>query len=151
LPTVLVGIVGGLVVGMTSVGSGSLMIVALMILYPALTSAELVGTDLVQAIPLVVSAALGHLLFGDLHLALTASLLLGSVPGVYIGARVSSRAPDAIVKPTLAAVLVLSALKLLNASDAVMLTAVGIAVCIAAALVITWRVRRVERRAVTGL
>jgi uncharacterized membrane protein YfcA len=70
---------------------------------------------------------------------------------VYIGARVSSRAPDAIVKPTLAAVLVLSALKLLNASDAVMLTAVGIAVCIAAALVITWRVRRVERRAVTGL
>jgi uncharacterized membrane protein YfcA len=150
LPTVLVGIVGGLVVGMTSVGSGSLMIVALMMLYPALTSAELVGTDLVQAIPLVVSAALGHLLFGDLHLALTVSLLLGSVPGVYVGARVSSRAPDAIVKPTLAAVLVLSALKLLDAPDAVMLIAVGIAVFIAAALVIAWRVRSVASRAVTN-
>jgi uncharacterized membrane protein YfcA len=150
LPTVLVGIVGGLVVGMTSVGSGSLMIVALIMLYPALTSAELVGTDLVQAIPLVVSAALGHLLFGDLHLALTVSLLLGSVPGVYVGARVSSRAPDAIVKPTLAAVLVLSALKLLDAPDAVMLIAVGIAVFIAAALVIAWRVRSVASRAVTN-
>jgi uncharacterized membrane protein YfcA len=126
------------------------MIVALMMLYPALTSAELVGTDLVQAIPLVVSAALGHLLFGDLHLALTVSLLLGSVPGVYVGARVSSRAPDAIVKPTLAAVLVLSALKLLDAPDAVMLIAVGIAVFIAATLVIAWRVRSVASRAVTN-
>src|SRR5207244_817617 len=63
LPTVLIGVLGGLVVGMTSVGSGSLIIVLLLLLYPSLTAAELVGTDLVQAIPLVASAALGHLLF----------------------------------------------------------------------------------------
>ncbi len=87
LPTMAIGVLGGLVVGMTSVGSGSLMIVLLLLLYPMLSSAELVGTDLVQAIPLVGSAAFGHILFGDFRLSLTASLLVGSIPGVYLGAR----------------------------------------------------------------
>ena len=64
----LVGVVGGLVVGMTSVGSGSLIIIALMLLYPTLRASELVGTDLVQAVPLVASAAIGHLIFGDFQL-----------------------------------------------------------------------------------
>jgi len=114
LPTVAVGAVGGVVVGMTSVGSGSLIIIALMALYPALTASSLVGTDLVQAVPLVVSAALGHLLFGDFQLDLTASLLLGSVPGVYVGARLSSRAPGGLVRRALAFVLLASALKLLG-------------------------------------
>jgi uncharacterized membrane protein YfcA len=114
LPTVLVGVGGGLVVGMTSVGSGSLMIVLLMLLYPMLSSKELVGTDLVQAIPLVASAALGHLLFGDFKLGLTASLLVGCLPGVYLGARVSSRARDAVIRPALAVILLASGLKLLN-------------------------------------
>lgn len=98
LPTVLIGVVGGLVVGMTSVGSGSLMIVMLLLLYPMLRSSELVGTDLVQAIPLVASAAVGHLLFGDFQLNLTASLLVGNLPGVYLGARLSSRANDAVIR-----------------------------------------------------
>ena len=114
LPTVLVGVGGGLVVGMTSVGSGSLMIVLLLLLYPMLHASDLVGTDLVQAIPLVASAALGHLLFGDIRLDLTASLLVGSVPGVYVGARLSSRANDAVIRPALALVLVASGLKLLG-------------------------------------
>src|SRR5262249_56347923 len=105
LPTLLVGVVGGAIVGMTSVGSGSLMIVALMMLYPTLSSKELVGTDLVQAIPLVAAAALGHLLWGDFQLDLTGSLLLGCVPGVIIGAQVSSRAPDHLIRPVLVAVL----------------------------------------------
>jgi uncharacterized membrane protein YfcA len=114
LPTVLVGAAGGLVVGLTSVGSGSLMIVMLMLLYPMLSSKELVGTDLVQAIPLVASAALGHLLFGDFKLDLTASLLVGCLPGVYLGARVSSRARDALIRPALAVILLASGLKLLD-------------------------------------
>ena len=114
LPTVLVGVAGGLVVGMTSVGSGSLMIVLLLVLYPMLRSSELVGTDLVQAIPLVASAAAGHLLFGDFRLELTASLLVGSLPGVYLGARLSSRANDAVIRPALVLVLVGSGLKLLG-------------------------------------
>ena len=114
VPTLLIGLIGGLIVGMTSVGSGSLMIVALMFLYPRLTGAELVGTDLIQAIPLVGSAALGHLLFGDVHFDVAGSLLLGALPGVYIGARLSSAAPDRLIRPILALVLVISGWKLLT-------------------------------------
>jgi uncharacterized protein len=117
LPTILIGVVGGLVVGMTSVGSGSLMIVLLLVLYPMLRSSELVGTDLVQAIPLVASAAVGHLLFGDFKLDLTASLLVGSLPGVYLGAKLSSRATDVVIRPALALVLVASGLKLLGVDN----------------------------------
>ena len=117
LPTVLISVGGGLVVGMTSVGSGSLMIVMLLLLYPMLRSSELVGTDLVQAIPLVASAALGHLLFGDFRLDLTVSLLVGSIPGVYLGARLSSRANDVVIRPALALVLVASGLKLLGVDN----------------------------------
>jgi uncharacterized membrane protein YfcA len=97
----------------------------LMLLYPALSSNELVGTDLVQAIPLVVSAAVGHVLFGDLQLGLTTSLLVGSIPGVYLGARVSSRAPDRIIRPILVIVLTVSALKLLGASNVVVASVLG--------------------------
>ena len=117
LATVVVGVVGGLIVGVTSVGSGSLMIVALMLLYPLLSPRQLVGTDLVQAVPLVGAAALGHVIWGELQFDLTGSLLLGSIPGVIIGAHWSSRANDAIVRPLLITVLVLSATKLLGASD----------------------------------
>lgn len=114
LPTLLIGILGGLVVGVTSVGSGSLMIIMLLLLYPRIRLSELVGTDLVQAIPLVASAALGHLLFGDFKLALTGSILLGSIPGVFIGALLSSRAPDYVIRPALVVVLLASGLKLLG-------------------------------------
>jgi uncharacterized membrane protein YfcA len=129
VPTVLVGIAGGLVVGMTSVGSGSLMIVALLLLYPTIRAGQLVGTDLVQAVPLVASASLGHLIFGDFQLDLTASLLIGALPGVYLGARVSSSAPGGIVRRALVVVLLASALKLLDASTTVLVLAlVGLVV-----------------------
>jgi len=117
LATVLIGALGGLVVGMTSVGSGSLIIVMLLMAYPSLRASELVGTDLVQAIPLVASAALGHLLFGDFRLALTTSLLIGSIPGVYLGARISTLAPAAVIRPALALVLLASGLKLLKVGN----------------------------------
>src|SRR5450432_2338451 len=120
LPTVMIGIAGGLVVGVTSVGSGSLMIILLLMLYPKLRLSELVGTDLVQAIPLVASAALGHAFFGDFHLALTASILLGSVPGVFLGAQLSSRAPDRLIRPALIVVLLASSLKLLGSNNLVL-------------------------------
>jgi len=115
--TALIGVAGGFIVGMTSVGSGSLMIVMLLLLYPRLTARELVGTDLVQAIPLVGAATLSHALFGHIDLGLTSSLLVGSLPGVYLGARVSSRAPDAIIRPALVVILLGSALKLLNVQN----------------------------------
>jgi hypothetical protein len=118
LPTVALGLVGGIVVGMTSVGSGSLIIIALMALYPTLKASELVGTDLVQAVPLVASAAVGHLLFGDFKLDLTTSLILGCIPGVWVGAHLSARAPGGLVRRALAFVLLASALKLLHVSTA---------------------------------
>lgn len=117
LPTLLVGVAGGLIVGLTSVGSGSLMILMLLLLYPAMRLSDLVGTDLVQAVPLVASAALAHYLFGDFQANVTASILLGSVPGIYVGARFSSRASDRAIRPLLAVVLTASALKLLGASN----------------------------------
>ena len=116
IPVLLVGVLGGIVVGMTSVGSGSLIIIALMALYPRLKASELVGTDLVQAVPLVTSAALGHVMFGDFQLGLTASLLVGCLPGVWVGAHLSARAPGGIVRRALGFVLLASALKLLDVS-----------------------------------
>jgi len=143
MPTLLIGLFGGLIVGMTSVGSGSLMIVALMLLYPTLSSKELVGTDLVQAVPLVLAAAIGHLLWGEFEMGLTGSLLLGAVPGVIIGAHVSSRAPDAIIRPILVLVLALSGLKLLDVPNE-LLGAVLVAALVAGAA--TWFVTRRRAR-----
>ncbi|MEO3888002.1 sulfite exporter TauE/SafE family protein [Nonomuraea sp. B5E05] len=137
-PTLLVGTIGGLVVGVSSVGSGSLMIVALLVLYPALKANQLVGTDLVQAVPLVVSAALGHLLFGDFQADLTLSLLIGSIPGVYLGARISSRAPGGLIRAMLAIVLLASALKLLDVDDLVTVCALAAATVVT---VVGWRLR----------
>src|SRR6185437_15284749 len=116
--TVLIGVFGGLIVGMTSVGSGSWFIVLLLLLYPTLRANDLVGTDLVQAVPLVASAALGHLIFGDFKLGLTTSLLIGSIPGVYIGARVSAVAPGSLIRRALVIVLLASGLKLLDVPTA---------------------------------
>jgi uncharacterized protein len=131
LPTALLGAVGGLVVGMTSVGSGSLIIVVLLALYPMLRPNDLVGTDLVQAVPLVAAAALGHALFGDLHLDIAGAVLVGSVPGVLIGARLSSRAPAGFVRSALVVVLLASALKLFDAPNVVVATVVVAAMTLA--------------------
>jgi uncharacterized membrane protein YfcA len=131
LPTALLGAAGGLVVGLTSVGSGSLIIVILLALYPALRPNDLVGTDLVQAIPLVAAAALGHVFFGDLHVDLAATILIGSVPGVLLGARLSSRAPARLVRVALVTVLLASALKLFGASATLVVSVAAAAVVVA--------------------
>jgi uncharacterized membrane protein YfcA len=114
LPTVGIGALGGLLVGLTSVGSGSVIIVLMMMVYPRLTGSEMVGTDLVQAVPLVGAAALGHLLFGEVELGLTTSLLLGAVPGVIVGAYLSSWPAGRVVRPALFILLVSSGLKLIQ-------------------------------------
>ncbi|MGI8330599.1 sulfite exporter TauE/SafE family protein [Actinomadura scrupuli] len=147
LATVVIGGVGGLVVGMTSVGSGSLIIVALLALYPALKANQLVGTDLVQAVPLVMSAAFGHLLFGDFKLEVTTALLVGSIPGVYLGSRISSRAPGGLIRRALAFVLLASALKMFELSNTVTV-AVLLVVLFASPLV--WIVLR-KRHGLTAL
>jgi len=130
VPTVLLGAVAGLLVGMTSVGAGSIVIVVLLLLYPALKASQLVGTDLVQAVPLVAAASLGHLLYGDFSLGLTTSLLIGAIPGAWFGAHVSSRAPGGIIRRALAILLLASGLKLLGASLPVVLGAAAAALVV---------------------
>lgn len=141
LPTALLGAAGGLVVGLTSVGSGSLIIVVLLALYPSLRANDLVGTDLVQAIPLVTAAALGHALFGDLHLDIAGAVLIGSIPGVLIGARLSSRAPGGAVRAALVVVLIASALKLFGLPNLVVLAVAAGAVVAAASGALLRRLR----------
>ena len=111
VPTVLIGMIGGLIVGMTSVGSGSLMIVLLLFAYPLLSANQLVGTDLTQAVPLTVAAALGALAFGHVEFGVTASIIIGSVPAVLIGSLFSSRAPDRYIRPVITFVILASGLK----------------------------------------
>ena len=114
VPTILLGAAAGFMVGMTSVGSGSIIIIGLMALYPQLKTTHLVGTDLLQAVPLVAAAALGHVFFGDFDLGLTIPLLIGSIPGVYLGAQLSSRLSGGFIRRALAFVLLASGLKMVE-------------------------------------
>ena len=139
IPTVILGAVAGLMVGLTSVGAGSIVVVVLLMLYPRLKASSLVGTDLTQAIPLVAAAALGHILFGSFSLAIASSLLVGAIPGTYIGAHVSSRAPGGVIRRVLAVVLLASSLKLLGVPDAAVLAAAVAAVLFA---FVFWRLIR---------
>jgi uncharacterized membrane protein YfcA len=109
--TVAIGMLGGLVVGLTSVGSGSLMIVLLLFVYPSIGANQLVGTDLTQAVPLTAAAALGALAFGHVEVSVTTSLVVGSVPAVLVGSFLSSRAPDRYVRPVITFVILASGLK----------------------------------------
>ncbi len=111
LPTVAIGMIGGVIVGVTSVGSGSLMIVLLLFLYPMISANRLVGTDLTQAVPLTLAAAAGALIFGHVEFGVTLSIIIGSVPAVLIGSLFSSRAPDKYVRPVIAFVIFASGLK----------------------------------------
>jgi uncharacterized membrane protein YfcA len=125
LPSVLIGMVGGVIVGLTSVGSGSLMIVLLLFLYPMLGANQLVGTDLTQAVPLTLAAALGALAFGHVQFSVTTSIILGSVPGVLVGSLFSSRAPDKYIRPVITFVIFASGLKYVGVGT----TALGWTLC----------------------
>jgi uncharacterized membrane protein YfcA len=116
IPTVAIGAVGGFIVGMTSVGSGSLMIVLLLFLYPMLGANQLVGTDLTQAVPLTLAAALGAIAFGHVEFSVTTSIVIGSVPAVLIGSLISSRAPDRFIRPVITFVIFASGLKYVGLS-----------------------------------
>ena len=144
LPTLALGALAGLLVGLTSVGAGSIVVVVLLLMYPGLKASSLVGTDLTQAIPLLAAAAAGHLLFGAFSLAVASSLLLGAMPGAWLGAQVSSRAPGGIIRRILAVLLLASGLKLLGAPDAVVLASALAAVLFA---FVAWGVirRRLRR------
>ncbi len=123
--TVAIGALGGIVVGMTSVGSGSLMIILLLFLYPTIGAKQLVGTDLAQAVPLTTAAALGAIAFGHVEFGVTTSLILGSVPAVMIGSMLSSSAPDRYIRPVITFVVAASGLKYVGVGT----TALGWILC----------------------
>jgi uncharacterized membrane protein YfcA len=148
LPTIALGAAAGFIVGITSVGSGSIVIVVLLLIYPGLKASSLVGTDLTQAIPLVGAAALGHVLFGSFDAAITVSLLVGAIPGAFIGAQVSSRAPGGLIRRALAILLLASGLRLLGLrTELVLLAAVLALVAGSLAWVVIRRSVKRRRRA----
>jgi uncharacterized membrane protein YfcA len=114
VPTLLVGAIGGLLVGITSVGSGSLIMVALLLLYPTLSALRLVGTDLVQAVPLVLAAAIGHVVTEGVAWAVLIPLILGGTPGTFLGARMASWVSQSVIRRGIVIVLTLTGLKMLG-------------------------------------
>lgn len=111
LTTVALGAIGGFMVGLTSIGAGSLIVMLLAVTYPMLASSELVGTDLAQSVPLTLAATLGSLLFGHVDVSLTTSIIAGSVPAVVVGSLLSSRANVRWLRQVIAATVLLSGLK----------------------------------------
>lgn len=138
VPTLLVGMLGGLLVGVTSVGSGSVIMIALLMLYPGLSAVKLVGTDLVQAVPLVLSAAIANIAIHGLDWELLIPLVVGSVPGTLIGARIAPRVPQSVIRRGIVIVLTMSGVALLfkaglhpfgaghETAEAVLVAAVGV-------------------------
>ena len=128
LPTLLLGLVVGVLVGMTSVGSGSLVVTVMLLLYPLLRPSILVGTDLTQAVPMLLAGAVAHAGFGDISIAVVVSLLIGQIPGVWMGARMSSRYDGQALRWLLMVILAATALKLLGVSSLIagMIAVVGV-------------------------
>lgn len=145
VPTIAIGALGGLLVGITSVGSGSLIMVALVLLYPMLSARKLVGTDLVQAVPLVIAAALSHVVTQGVAWSVLIPLVLGGTPGTYLGARLSKRVAPSVVRGGIVIVLTLTGLTMLKVPP----TVVGIIGCAAVLLCpVVWALvrQRLERQ-----
>jgi uncharacterized protein len=114
LPTLIVGGVGGLLVGITSVGSGSLIMVSLLLIYPTLSALRLVGTDLVQAVPLVLAAAVSHVIVTGVDWSVLIPLIVGGTPGTFLGARIASWVSQSVIRRGIVIVLTLTGLRMLG-------------------------------------
>lgn len=114
IPTVALGVLLGMAVTISSVGAGAIGMTVLLMLYPALRVSRIVGSDIAHAVPLTLVAGFGHWVIGGVDPMLLLNLLLGSIPGVIAGSLLSSRSPDHILRPALAAVLMFSGYKLLS-------------------------------------
>jgi uncharacterized membrane protein YfcA len=142
---VLVGVTGGFIVGLTSVGSGTFFGLAMLLLYP-LTAAKIVGTDIFHAALLLWVAGAGHLVAGNVDLAATCWLLIGSVPGVLLGSQVTVKLPDRSLRAVLALTLGLAGLKLLDVpgANAIIIAAAVAALLVAAFALVRYLLRRPE-------
>ncbi|MFQ3170062.1 MAG: putative membrane protein YfcA [Oleispira sp.] len=107
ITTVLMGVVLGILVTLTSVGAGAIGTAVLMLLYPALRSSHVVGTDIAHAVPLTACAGLIHMALGNVDFGLLFALLVGSIPAIQLGSKVSHHLPDGVLRPLLASILFL--------------------------------------------
>lgn len=105
--TVILGLILGVLVSISSVGAGAIGVTVLLVLYPALPASKLVGSDIAHAVPLTLIAGLGHWLMGSVNFPLLFSLLTGSIPGIIVGSLIATRMPDNILRPILASSLAL--------------------------------------------
>jgi uncharacterized protein len=116
LVTLGVGALGGLLVGVTSVGAGSVIMIALLMLYPGLSPVRLVGTDLVQAVPLVLAAALSNIVINGLDWHILVPLVVGSTPGTVLGSHLAPKMPQSLIRRGIVVVLTMSGVALLDKS-----------------------------------
>jgi hypothetical protein len=140
LAAITIGLFGGFIVGLTSVGSGTFFALTMLFVFP-LGAHKVVGTDIMHAAALLYVAGFGHFLAGNVDMHVVGWLLIGSIPGVLIGSHYSVRLPDDVLRLTLANVLALSGLKLVNVPNVYLAAALGVS----AAMVI-WMVWREQRR-----
>jgi len=139
LVAVAIGAVGGFIVGLTSVGSGTFFGLAMLLVFP-LTAPKVVGTDITHAAALLWVAGIGHLVHGNVNLHAMAWLLVGSIPGVLLGSQMSIKVPEKSLRFSFALVLILSGLKLVGVPHASIIIVVSLAV--AAVLLAVWVVRQ---------
>lgn len=111
--TIFTGAILGVLVTISSVGAGALGVVVLLFLYPRAPMAKIVGTDIAHAVPLTLIAGLGHAALGTVNYWLLGSLLLGSLPGIYLGSHLGIKIPDHVLRPILATMLTAIGIKLM--------------------------------------
>lgn len=109
--TILIGLILGVLVTISSVGAGALGTVAILFLYPKMSTLKVVGTDLAHAIPLTAVAGFGHWTLGHVDFTLLGTLLIGSLPGIWIGSHLSAKIPEKVLRPALAALLLIIGIK----------------------------------------
>jgi len=111
--TILVGAVLGILVSISSVGAGALGVTALILLYPNLPAARIVGTDIAHAVPLTLIGGVGYWILGSIDWHLLGSLLIGSIPGIVVGSYLATRVPETVLRAVLSVTLIVVATRLL--------------------------------------
>jgi uncharacterized membrane protein YfcA len=145
LAALAIGLLGGFIVGLTSVGSGTFFGLTMLFVFP-LRAHKVVGTDILHAAGLLWVAGFGHLVAGNVDLHAVGWLLIGSVPGILIGSHYAVRLPEAVLRLTLANVLALSGLKMLNVPNEGLVAGVCVSVVLVGWMLVREQRRRLARR-----
>ena len=149
LAAVVIGMFGGFIVGLTSVGSGTFFALTMLFVFP-LGAHKIVGTDILHAAALLWVAGVGHLLHGNVDLQAMKWLLVGSIPGVLIGSQMSVRVPERSLRFAFAFILVLSGIKLVGVPQASLIIVIALAVAAVTAVVLVVRQRLARRPVATA-